>query len=623
MEQKRTTLRAKVLLAILSPIVFLGLLECILRLSGTGHKTTFTVKKEFGEAEYYVPNPHFTKPWFPGQNPRLPYPFGIPVVKPENSLRVLVLGASAAQGDPKPEFGFSRMLDRMLSGQFEDRKVEVFNLGITAINSHVVKEIARDAVKFHADYWVVYLGNNEVIGPYGPANPGIQNKGLQSILLKSKTGQALAKLLKGTKKPMGWQGMEAYLTPIDWESLELEAVYENFGKNLNEIIQFGEESGAKVLLSTVAVNLRNCSPLNPEGDAFDAWTKKEFGKARDYDTYRFRADSRINLTIKEIANATNSELIDAAQNFGIRESASDGSLFLDHVHFTTHGNNVLALMLGEKIMAIEKKDIVPPTVNPTIGFSSFDHLGILKIMRGRLSRPPFLKQQPDGLTPKAVSKMIESLEIKAAADLQNIEKVYLTAIDAHPHDPILRLNYATFLLSFNQAEVAKAQSQKAIQLSPWNPTAHYNLALSNAGTGSPISARENLVKALELSPNYSRAHALMGSLLSKTDPPKALYHFEESIRIEPDDPQALVSYADYLLNHSKQKKEDLAKAYDLSLHACKVTKFANPQAYLLFSSSAKKSDRNKEAISILEQGIDESSNRDQKDTLHKVIESLK
>ena len=621
MEKKTTSLRAKLLLAILSPIVFLGVLELLLQLLGTGHKTDFTIIKEFDGKDYYITNPDFTKPWFPGQNPRLPYPFGIPVEKSSDSLRVLVMGASAAQGDPKPEFGFSRMLDRMLTGQFEDRKVEVYNLGITAINSHVVKEIARDAQKFKADYWIVYLGNNEVIGPHGPANPGLQTPGLRTTLLKTKTGQALSRLLKGNKDSLQWQGMESYLKPIKWDSPELEKVYENFEANLSEIVEHGKSSGAKILLSTVAVNLRTCSPLNPEDEALNAWEGKEYANARDLDTYRFRADSRINKHITSVAKRTDSTLLDASNEFENRESASVKPLFVDHVHFTLHGNNILALMLGQKILDLEEQDIQPPKVNPTIGFNNFDKQGILKIMRGRLSRPPFLKQQADGLSLKNLSADIQSLNIKSNEDLQEIEQVYLTAINAHPSDAILRLNYATFLLSFNQSEVAKTHCRKAIVLAPWNPAAYYNLALSHAATNSPLSAKDNLEKALQISPQYSRAHALLGTLLAKSDPKKALHHFNESVRIEPDDPQALISLAEFLLK--KEKSSDHERAYELSLHACVVSQFSNPQAVLVMVSSAKKCSKNKEAISRIEDAVDKSSDLTQQEALRKIIKELK
>ncbi len=38
---------------------------------------------------------------------------------------------------------------------------------MTAINSHVILPIARDCAAQNGDFWVIYMGNNEVVGPYG------------------------------------------------------------------------------------------------------------------------------------------------------------------------------------------------------------------------------------------------------------------------------------------------------------------------------------------------------------------------------------------------------------------------------------------------------------------------
>ena len=59
----------------------------------------------------------------------------------------------------------------------------------------MVKDIASDCRKLEADYWVVYLGNNEVIGPFGPANPSQSTRGsllkIRNTLVQSRTGQLL------------------------------------------------------------------------------------------------------------------------------------------------------------------------------------------------------------------------------------------------------------------------------------------------------------------------------------------------------------------------------------------------------------------------------------------------
>ena len=38
---------------------------------------------------------------------------------------------------------------------------------MTAINSHAVLPIARECARHEGDLWIVYMGNNEMIGPFG------------------------------------------------------------------------------------------------------------------------------------------------------------------------------------------------------------------------------------------------------------------------------------------------------------------------------------------------------------------------------------------------------------------------------------------------------------------------
>lgn len=100
----------------------------------------------------------------------MPRPLKIREKKETGTLRVLVLGESAALGDPEPGFGMPRFLQAQLESRFPGRKVEVLNAAITALNSHALRRIAADSARLGADVWVVYPGNNEVHGPFGPAS---------------------------------------------------------------------------------------------------------------------------------------------------------------------------------------------------------------------------------------------------------------------------------------------------------------------------------------------------------------------------------------------------------------------------------------------------------------------
>ena len=83
-------------------------------------------------------------------------------------MRIFVFGESAAEGDPQPVFGLPRMLQAMLSLRYPGVRFEVVNAAMTAINSYAVLPIARDCANADGDIWVIYMGNNEVVGPFGP-----------------------------------------------------------------------------------------------------------------------------------------------------------------------------------------------------------------------------------------------------------------------------------------------------------------------------------------------------------------------------------------------------------------------------------------------------------------------
>lgn len=91
--------------------------------------------------------------------------------KAPGTFRVFTAGESAMQGFPQPAgFASSRFLGAMLGDAWPDRRVEVINLGVTAVASFPVLEIATEALNHQADLIVVYVGNNEFFGAYGVAS---------------------------------------------------------------------------------------------------------------------------------------------------------------------------------------------------------------------------------------------------------------------------------------------------------------------------------------------------------------------------------------------------------------------------------------------------------------------
>jgi hypothetical protein len=273
-------------LALLSPILLLGLAELGLHLAGYGWATSFFLERRQEGRTLLVENPKFGWRFFPPAIARTPQPLSLAATKPAGTIRIFVFGESAAMGDPEPSYVFPRQLERILTARAPSHKFEVVNTAMTAINSHVIREIARDCAPQQGDFWVVYAGNNEVVGPFGAGTIfGRQAPGLAvvraSLLVKStRLGQWLGSLRPRSAGPLEWQGMEMFLrNQVRSDAPGLQIVHENFARNLAAIIELGRRSGATVLLATVPVNLKDSPPfasqhrLDLSAAQLDEWDK--------------------------------------------------------------------------------------------------------------------------------------------------------------------------------------------------------------------------------------------------------------------------------------------------------------------------------------------------------------
>ncbi len=280
-------------LALAAPAVLVLLLEGGLRLSGVGRDLAFFIPDD--QPGVYRTNPHFTELFFPPSFGLKPVNFRLTKAKPAGALRVFVIGESAAMGVPEPGFALAPQLRAQLRAAYPDRTFEVYNLGITAINSHAIRRIVDQAVAFQPDLLVIYMGNNEVVGPYGPSSvathalPPLWLIRARLWLRTTRTGQLLQRTLAFFGGAGGgfqdWRGMEMFTgKTVAAGDRRMPAVYRNFSSNLAAMIDRARAAGVHVLLSTVAVNLQDCAPfasLHAPGLSSDrqATWQKDFDEA--------------------------------------------------------------------------------------------------------------------------------------------------------------------------------------------------------------------------------------------------------------------------------------------------------------------------------------------------------
>jgi hypothetical protein len=178
----------------------------------------------------------------------------------------------AAQGDPNP-FGVARVLEVLLRDQYPGVELEVVNAAATAINSHYVYAAARGALRLEPDVFVVYAGNNEVVGPYGAGTVLTASAPLGSCgrpwpcsargwARSSPTSCRARGRPAAAARPGAWHGMEMFLErQVRRGDPALERTYQNYERNLVDTVRLAQAAGVPVVLSTVAVNLRSCGPL--------------------------------------------------------------------------------------------------------------------------------------------------------------------------------------------------------------------------------------------------------------------------------------------------------------------------------------------------------------------------
>jgi len=304
--------------------------------------------------------------------------------------------------------------------------------------------------------------------------------------------------------------------------------YSNFESNLRDTVAAARNSGARVIVSTVATNLKDCGPFasqHREGlsqDELRKWSvlvqqasdleagrsydealklylsalqiddqyaelefriarclwklgdyrgaKEHFLRARDLDTLRFRADSKINDINRSVAaSVAGVELVDADAIFA--EQSPNGvigsELVYEHVHLTPAGDYLLAravfLSIASQLAGHPLQDSDVPSQEECerrLALTSYDRSRIATEMLQRLQRPPFTNQLNH-------SEQLLRLAIDADAAGEGPDQTvaeYQWAIAKQPDDRILHYNFGLFLYNYDRA--AGAEQLKLAQ--PWD-----------------------------------------------------------------------------------------------------------------------------------------------------------
>ena len=434
------------------PLLFFVLLELGLTALGVGKSFDYFHKIDINGRPHYQENPDFADQFYPPSLNIGPVENTFAAERSPDLLRVYVLGESAALGFPHKNHGLDRLLAAQLQAALPARKIEVINTAMTSVNSHVIYAVAKSIPDNSADFAVILMGNNEVVGPYGPGTFN-QNflanialiRGIQA-LKRTRTWQALNSLILRVRpvdaqQELKWEGMQMFTEhAVPHDDPRMESVYDNYEDNLVDIIETLRGKGMHVVLSSVPVNLRHSAPFlsvhrrDLSGDRLDQWresTRKgaqsadqgnwddaiahfqaalaidpdyadthfrlatafenasQFQQARthyqralDLDALRFRADTKMNEIIQQVATGSGNDAFSFVDSAAAFEQASQPfqpgwNLLLEHVHYDFAGTNIIAAEVSRSIISnLPGADAFQPLpreeVARRVGFPNFD-----------------------------------------------------------------------------------------------------------------------------------------------------------------------------------------------------------------------------------------------------------
>ena len=592
------------------PLLFFVLLEFGLTVFGVGTSFDYFHEIDIDGQPHYQENPGFADQFYPPSLNIGPLENTFSEERDPELIRVYILGGSAAQGFPHKNHGVDRLLAAQLRAALPSRKIEVINTAMTSVNSHVVYAVAKSIPEDSADFAVILMGNNEVVGPYGPGT--FNQNFLANItvirtiqaLKRTRTWQGLDSLIQKTRstdamQELEWEGMQMFTNNgVPHDDPRMDSVYAHYEANLTDIIETLRGKGIHVLLSSVPVNLRHSAPFlsvrSPDlsGDQLDRWreltlsgsqsadqenwsdavtqfqaaleidpgyadthfrlgtafenlgdvdkARTHYERALDLDALRFRADTRLNQIIQDVAAGLGSDSFSFVDSAAAFRKASQPyqpgwNLLLEHVHYSFAGNNVLATEITRSIVsslhaADDFRALRGVDVARRIGFPNYDTIEEIKNLQGMIEHPPFPGQSN-------------------YTELRNF-------LDN-------KLDRVTNAVGSQREVVQRRQDVVDSGLADWK--VHFELAVLNQRLRNPPAMYYHLQQILELYPHNRESYMKLAEAMSKDGRwREAIPHLERSLYYTRGDEEKIAQTINWL-GTAHLRTGNYEKATDLLL----------------------------------------------------------
>ena len=260
-----------ILITFILLFLVLALFEGVLRLAGYGRDYPLFIQK----GSTLVTNPDFARKYFSDADISIPELIEqkIPLKKGNGVPRIVALGGSTTAGFPyEVNINFPWFLKTRLQREWPGKKVEMINLGISAVNSFTVADMTDEVIALEPDAVLIYMGHNEFYGALGPASTQAigSNRALIRLTLWLREWRLYQLLQNGLRlfSPAEQGKSKASLMSQMIGRAQLlpgdplyRTTLDNFSANLSEILSTLKEAGIHVIISPLVSNLRDQYPL--------------------------------------------------------------------------------------------------------------------------------------------------------------------------------------------------------------------------------------------------------------------------------------------------------------------------------------------------------------------------
>jgi tetratricopeptide (TPR) repeat protein len=422
------------LLAIVIPFLFLILLEIVLRLFGYGQNFhLFINHPNKNYSEYMSVNPSIGEKYFRKFDATGGTNDIFLKKKSGNCYRIFVLGSSSVVGFPYClNLTFTRILQARLQAAYPDKKIEIINTAITAINSFTLLDFMNEIVDYKPDAVLIYAGHNEFYGAFGIGSQETlsRNKNILKLhftLIHLRIYQLMRNAIYGvvnafsSKTSSSDKGtlMKRMVADakIAYKSEKYNIGISQFTENMSQILSIAQKRNVPVFISELISNVKDLTPFGSiKADTFPlasevynqakqyeanqdySKAKQMYYYAKDLDCVRFRASEEINDTIHKIANKYGANLIPTKSYF--EQNSINGlignNLVTEHLHPNIQGyfliaeafydNLVKSKLISEKTDSINFKSA--SYIKNHWGYTELDSLaGLHKINKLKANWP--------------------------------------------------------------------------------------------------------------------------------------------------------------------------------------------------------------------------------------------